>query len=134
MPDFQPHPTAEQRAEHKKASLRPLTFVFESVMEAPFHFGGLVPHFVLVFYGLYRLGTAWGIVPPYNPAVALALLPLVQGVAAGVVAGSGGLRYGPTGRRLKRKEREGAATDAEINRLQYSDMAFAFALYTLIAV
>ncbi|CEH19579.1 hypothetical protein CBOM_06886 [Ceraceosorus bombacis] len=127
---FRPYPA---KGEEAKGSFNPITFLYESITKGPFHFAGLVPHFVMIFYAAYRLGVAYGYVPTNSAAVALGLIPLLQGLSAGAFVGCLVLRYGPLGQFLQTKDNEGTATDSELRRIRGADIGIAAAGYVVLA-
>lgn len=126
---FRPYPDP---SELKPGWFNPIKFITGTIQHAPLHFAGVIPHVVIVIYGFYRLFASWGWIPREHYAVALGLIPLAQGAAAGALVGSALMRYNVVGRLLARKVEADSATASEQARYHRAEFGVAISLYVIV--
>ena len=128
-PTFRPYP--EPGAE-VKGQFRLFRFLSETIRHGGFHFTTLMPHIIIPVYVAYMILKRMGLwTDGMDTFVEGLLIPALQGLAIGGIIGTTYLRFSLTGRKIKSKRDEGAATseeDAGQHRVEVTFWAFIYLL------
>lgn len=109
---FRPYP---EPGADTKGTFRLWPFLRDTILNGPFQFTGLVPHFVLPFYLAYLVlkGIGWW-TNEVDYIVDGIVIPLLQGLSVGGIVTMGYMRYGtPAGRLVAKKRSDSSATSDE---------------------